>query len=667
MPSTLLVALFLSSRFATFAPHILAWELFLSCALLGWGWLVLRALRLRDLPVAVPACTGVAIWLFLGGWLNLFRWAGKNVLLGLLAVGFLWFLRELFASETRTSIRHSLASLRGGSTGWKLAALILGIYFVAIFATQIRPMAWNKFDDTQAYMAFADKAASFKSLQSDPFSERRVNTGLGGAIYLSVTALAGADDSVMGFLDGGFGYVAFLFSLWAVLRRVGVPRRYALAALWLLPLLQLGKLNLTSVYLSAAFMLTLLLLVVEQMEARYERALPTGLLPTGLLLGLLLGAAFTLKSSNVPFGLLFLTLCALLFVFKTRRLAMLTPFLLAAGALLITAIPWMLALRRDEGTFLFPVLGLGDHSCAFGLLPVPTHASPFYQSFLISLPGALAILVAGALWWLLALDRHPTVALFFFTSAVSALTIGISVAGDQVDRFIAPFLVPCMILFAGTLFTVQYTTSPNRLRLSAAYLGLILLYSVYVVDLREGLEDDPGRILALFGNAAHLRSYDAALTASDIAADGQRVRRAQMAVPPGIPVLEATATAYGYDWHRNPIFIADYPGMAGVAPGIPIHGTGEDVRRYLLGAGIHFIVYDSSLHLPDEWADFERDPTVHLPASSLLRHPKHLRSQAAWTRMEFNVEQHTRTLFEQIAASHAPIYRDGSIEVIPLD
>jgi hypothetical protein len=662
MSSALLAALFPWSRYATFAPHILAWELFLSCALLGWGWLVLRALRLRDLPVAVPACTGVAAWLFLGGWLNLFRWAGKHVLLALLAVGFLWFLRELFAPETRTSIRRSLTSLRGGSTGWKLAALVLGLYFVAIFATQIRPMAWNKFDDTQAYMAFADKAASFKSLQPDPFSERRVSTGLGGAIYLSVTALAGADDSAMGFLDGGFGYVVFLFSLWAVLRRLGLPRRYALAALWLLPLLQVGKLNLTSVYLSAAFMLALLLLILDQMEARDGPALPAG-----FLLGLVLGAAFTLKSSNVPFGLLFLTLCALLFVLKARRLAMLTPFVVALGALLITAIPWMLALRRDEGTYLFPILGLGDHSSAFGLVPMPTHTSPFYQSFLISLPGALAILAAGALWWLLDRRRHPAVAIFFATSAVSALAIGISVAGESVDRYTAPFLVPCMIFFAGTLFTVWHAAPRTLRRLSTVYLGLFLLFYVYVVDMRESLEDDPGRVLALFGDTGHLRSYDAALTASDIAANGQRVRRAQMAVPPGIPVLEATATAYGYDWRRNPVFIADYPGMAGVAPGMPIHGTAEQMRRYLLGAGIHFILYDSSLHFRDQWKDFEHDPTVHLPASSLLRHPKHLRSQTPWSRMQFNVEQHTRTLFEQIAASHPPLYRDGSIEVIPLD
>lgn len=662
MPSTPIVALFLWSGFATFAPHILAWELFLSCALLGWGWLVLRALRLRDQPVAIAACTGVAAWLFIGGWLNLFRWAGKHVLLALLAVGLLWFLRELFAPETKNSIRRSIASLRGGSAGWKFAALVLGVYFVAIFATQIRPVAWNKFDDTQGYMAFADKAASFQSLQPDPFSERRVSTGLGGAIYLSVTALAGADDSVMGFLDGGFGYIVFLLCLWAVLRRSGLPRRYSLAALWLLPLLQLGKLNLTSVYLSAAFMLALLLLIIDEMEAGYKRALPTG-----LSLGLLLGAAFTLKSSNVPFGLLFLSLCALLFVLKTRRPAMVVPFLVAAAALLITAIPWMFALRRDEGTYLFPILGLGDHSCAFGLIPVPTHTSPFYQSFLISLPGALAVLVAGTLWWLLQRRRHPAIALFFVTSAVSTLAIGISVAGEAVDRYTAPFLVPCMILFAGALFAVWRIAPRRVVRVSIAWLGVVLLFYAYVVDKREGLEDDPGRLLALFGNTKHLRSYDDALTASDIDAESQRVRRAQMAVPPGTPVLEATANAYGYDWHRNPVFIADYPGMAGVAPGMPIHGSAEDMRRYLLGAGIHFILYDSSLHLPDQWDDFERDPTVHLPAGSLLRHPKHLRSQTPWSRMQFNVEQHTRTLFEQIAAFHPPIYRDGSIEVIPLN
>ena len=162
----LCIALFPSlSHAGMFAPHIVLWESFVSLALLGYGFAVVRALRLQTQPIAVSASVGVAVWLLLGGWLNLANLASRSALLLLLAVGFLLGLVELAQKDMRDRISARLHSL-AANTAARNSAIPIAIYFLLVFAVHLRPLYWNSYDDQQGYMALADKSANFNTLQT---------------------------------------------------------------------------------------------------------------------------------------------------------------------------------------------------------------------------------------------------------------------------------------------------------------------------------------------------------------------------------------------------------------------------------------------------------------------------------------------------------------------
>lgn len=663
----LCIAVFPSlSHFGMFAPRILLWEAFVSLALLGYGLAVLRALRLQAQPIAVSACTGIAVWLLLGGWLNLANLASRRVLLLLLAFGFLLSIVELAQKEMRDRISARLHSLSANNRA-RNAAIPIAIYFLLVFAVHLRPVAWNAYDDQQGYMALADKSAHFNTLQSDPFSERRLVTGMGAGIFLNVTMLAGADDSAMGYIDAGFGYLVFILSIWSIGRALGLTGWRAVALLYFIPLFTLAKVNLTIAYLSTALAMTMLLFL---MRVDWAAGLPPRM---ALLLGVLLGADCAMKSSNIPLCGSLLLFCGIGFALRARDWRTLLPFLLPGATLAAVVLPWMLQLHRDEGTYLFPTLGRGYHISAYGLLPLPAHTAPAWQSLLIAAPELVIVMLAGGLSYCLLRDRPPALRIpvlsFACSAMASVLLVAISVAGEGIDRYTAPFYMPCLfLLVALTLLVWRSGRQAICCFLAVVFTSACGVLFYIGLGQRELLYDDFDQLRTLASLRHHtLKPYAVALDPGTIERNAEVVRRVQQAVPPGQTILEATQTAYGYDWRRNTVYIADYPGMAGLPPGPPLFGDAESMRLYLLHCGIHYVIYDRILYVPIDFQSLRMQSVPVLTprqiARALVRHG----SLAPWGQQENYAEQHTRLQFQQIAAHHPVLYDDGRIEVIRLD
>ena len=156
------------------------------------------------------------------------------------------------------------------------------------------------------------------------------------------------------------------------------------------------------------------------------------------------------------------------------------------------------------------------------------------------------------------------------------------------------------------------------------------------------------------------------LTPPDLARETDEVRRAQSAIPPGASILENVEAAYGFDWRRNRVLIADYPGMASPPPGMPLTGTPEDLRRMLVASGVQYLIFDRRLFRSTDFADFVRQPQVSVPALSLLRlwHPPQL---GGYSRMEYYISNRTRDLFAGIAGGQPVLFDDGRLQVVRLD
>ena len=180
---------------------------------------------------------------------------------------------------------------------------------------------------------------------------------------------------------------------------------------------------------------------------------------------------------------------------------------------------------------------------------------------------------------------------------------------------------------------------------------------------------DPGDIWLMTGQRNYtdfLQSYETVLNPADLAAAAARVQKAQSSVPQGAAIYESIASAYGFDWNRNPVLIADYPGMASLPPGMPIDCDNDGLRRYFLTQGIHYVMLDRTLIEPVDYFGFRRDPQVHFWWRDMLR----LTNQPlphGYGRMEWSVSNRTRYLLLATASKQTLLYDDGELVVFTLD
>jgi hypothetical protein len=487
---------------------------------------------------------------------------------------------------------------------------------------------------------------------------------MGGGIFLNVTMLAGADDSTMGYIDAGFGYLIYVLAVWSVARAMGLSRGRAVALLYAVPLLTLGKANLTIVYLSTAYFLVLLLVLLRvDCKQPVERRV-------ALLLGLLLGAASTLKSSNIPFAVLLLVLCAVVFAWKARGVGRVIPLLLAIVPVAAVVLPWTLKLRRDQGTYFFPNLGRGYHLSAYGTIPLPAHAAPLGQSLVIAMPLVVITLGVALLAWLLLRKRaeglRVPVMSFLVAGVVAVVLITVSLAGETIDRFTMPVVAPCMLLLVACVLLTWKTQQAWAVVACGFLVGCLAFFSA-AMRKQELLYNDFDQVLTVVGRDNHLKSYFVALDAATMERNEAAMRRAQDAVPAGQTILEATETAYGYDWNRNEVYIADYPGMAGLPPGPPVFGSAEAMRKYLLGCGIRYVILDRSLYVPVDFEQFRQQRSWIVQPGEWAAVLKRQKQITPWGRMEYLVENHTREQLLAIARERTAVYDDGRVVVFPLD
>jgi hypothetical protein len=68
-------------------------------------------------------------------------------------------------------------------------------------------------------------------------------------------------------------------------------------------------------------------------------------------------------------------------------------------------------------------------------------------------------------------------------------------------------------------------------------------------------------------------------------------REAQLAVPPGQPMLVYMSMPPSLDFSRNPIFVVDWPSEVSPPPGMPLRSGIQDLEAYFLSRNIRYIAY----------------------------------------------------------------------------
>ncbi len=632
------------------------WAMAITFAFFGVGRALMRRLY-GTVSWVISGGVGVCLFVAVGGWMNLFGLVRPTVILSLVILGDALFLGELYYAKRVDPRDFGLLLRKHNSVQTVISAAII-LLLACLILANVKPKIFNRYDDPQAYMAYPQKMLQTGSLPSDPFSERRILTSLGGGYFLQAMMLPGGDERSIAFIDAGVGFLLYAFCIWSFARQQGLSEVQAIGILYLIPLLPLFYINLTFVALSAALFLVMVLWVSfigNKEQSNYSQ---------WLVLGLIAGALCTLKSTNIVFALPFLVLFGLTYAALKRNLKTLLSILFACITTLFTVFPWALQQKITEGTYLFPVLGKGFHASAYGQLPTPLHTASIRHAFVPAVPHMLMLIMALAFVWRLTEKDSAKVRaalLAFFAAAIIATpVIALSVSGVAVDRFTFPFQVPALVIFAVMLFRgVGRVGKPHCTELWVSACCLLSVWIIWImvsVGFRQRLYIQEPNLLATWLGASppHLLGSYYILTAEQLKYEEQRAVKVQSMIPAGASVYEVVFSAYPYDFKRNVIYIADYPGMAGLPPGIPV-GKGPDaVRKYFLSHSIRYILCDRKL----TWENQD--------VQEFLNRPEGNGSSGGWTTMEDHVSRDVRHNIRLLARTDHRIYDDGEVMAIKL-
>ena len=256
-----------------------------SFALYGWGRLGERIVRARW-PWPATLCFGLAIWVILGGVLNLLGIARAIVLDFIVLLGLVGACVDVWPSARRVSLeslRERYGSMDFALRTYPGGALILSVFvFTAI--TQVPPQAFNFRDDLEKYLTHPLRMLATGTLDGGPFSALGYET-LGGQAYLH--GFIAAHWSI-----GQINAVDALFGLVLSMTMVLVAAERARLRGWLVPLavaalffISPQYVNISALYVGVALLLFLVFIPYGESEGPgIFFATPSSAIVVGLML-----------------------------------------------------------------------------------------------------------------------------------------------------------------------------------------------------------------------------------------------------------------------------------------------------------------------------------------------------------------------------------------------
>lgn len=546
-------------------------------AWIGWGVWVASAVRRRT---AWPeeALLGVSLIVALGGWLNLALMISPQLWTALCGAGVLTCLVRyrarllrprnplVFDDLLRTPVQRALWGL--------LAAAILAV--AAAYA--LLASYHHQLDDPSYYLAMAQKMLQTGGLGTDPFSERRMTTALGGKTLLDTLTLSTVGGGQYMLVESGLGWLsaAALTLLWCA-RSGARPGPAALTALMALAIVSVNF-NHSAWLLPVALILYLILRIEAVIEGARERG-------AALEIGLVAAAVCALKSYLIPPVGAMLAGSIVWAALGGRSSAARRLALAAAGAALLLA-PWCLSQYQSCSTPLFPILGKGYHCSAYGL-PVVTNLSLDAERLWSVLSEwarvrVMLLSAAGVLLCALLRVRLPRPALIL-TAAAAMTTLGIAILADGrwLERYAYSYTVPVLLCVMGALVIA----GGRRRVIAAAILAMVTAAALHPSDYRFKGAAASLRLMAAQGSAMRPE-------VRDLSAIRARYRSAQESVPAGARILASGEWMCLMDYRRNPIWIADLPGNAGPPPGMPLDRGPQALWDYLRANGVEYVLLD---------------------------------------------------------------------------
>lgn len=559
------------------------------CSLAGWGVLVVSVLRSRfSTGFGFNAAVGMALSTSVGGFLNWFRMISPDVVRAYLLVGLL--ISAFVGARQTRSLRDFFVSARVYFRVRRFIAfliVLLALVTLVKYATAISPGQFHPQDDYHAYFVFPVKMLQIGSLGSDPFSERRIVSSLGGKFFLDTLPLSVTGEvKNLRVMDEGVAFVVLLLLLAEIMIRKSIPGHWTLITIIAAVVFPAPLSNITAVYCG----IVLLVLLFDLLD----RTVATPSVNLAALLAIVLASLCSLKTTFAPMaGVFFLSF----FGFQLFCLPDKGKTIARAGlcVVLIVALlsPWMLYSYRSSGTLFYPIFGKGFHGSRYGTYLLPTanmgiHNILAFVNGLANTLGAVLVIQVCLVLLVLRRTKHQRLIdlMIIINLTIDIAFIGIATGGVQMYRY------SFAILFSVALFLLieELAICPLPSELGSPLSSPDSAVAILLLGM-------------LFGSSWHgfmaeqkewrLAALKFALTGQDIVTplEVSTYRNMQLTIPPGQKVLVRLDKNFLLDFRRNPIYINDLPGGASLPPGIPIFRGSEALADYLVLHNIRYLAY----------------------------------------------------------------------------
>ncbi len=619
-------------------------EALLWCALLfvsiaGYGAILLRLFGLHRPSLALAATSGIGAVIFLGGCLNLAHAITTPILLAMIFLGALAaILLRLRLTEPEAQEEDAVRQSPAARTITILLLFVAIIFLVRLGAT-VHAGQYQASDDYNFYLAAPSKMLQLHHYASDPFSERRIMSSVGGNYFLQdlVLTVLPLEDVQMADRALGLLLLAFLaYGLASTFRLTRMQRAVFAFLVFFTPQLQF---NLTFVLLPSALFFGLVYLAASRKVFAGRSVL------LALLLGAVTGAVASMKSTYLPHGVIFVG-CVALFHWRRRGFAAgARTFLLAAlGAFAVMA-PWMIASHSTSGTFFYPSLGPGYQYSAYGLYPAPSGAGVSIILHKV-IPFCLPLLLLFLVEWLLGDRDEEGEAILALSAAafVAALLVGIATGGDSVRRYNYPCMLPAILLLY-VVFSRRANAFPAARRWFLLQAGTVVVVVLGAISIWRN--DFTNEFMQIpWGIKAAL--YETPIVPPSVQAEYAVMQRA---LPNDDGVLATVGNSFLLDFRVHRIDIADYPGAASLPPGWPSRGNGDALAQYLLAHHLRYLVYNYA-----DFAGFDRS------APGVIADP----SRTQWIHSEARITLRSHQQYAELALTRRRLYDDGSMYVLDL-
>jgi hypothetical protein len=636
---------------------LFSWGLCIFCAFWGYGNALLRFLSIRSAPWPLAAITGISFLLALGSVLNLVGYVIAPTVIMLVIVGDIlafsdfWGLVKRFPQGTHEGYKELV-----GNRGNFALAIFLSILVAIPALRHIRVHeGYFRHDDVSGYLNFPVETLQLGTLPSDPFNERRITSGLGGSYFLQTFILSVGDVRNLPFMDVTVGFILYPAVLLGIFRTLKVSLRKSLYLVLLIFVAPLVRPNLTMAILPAALFAALFWIQVHPaLGERVGRG-------RSVLLGLTVAALCCVKSNYLVPALLIGSFYYLAALLTERQVQILRPAVLFALVVLCCLLPWMLDMKQKEATYLFPILGLGYHASAYGVIPLPSgsHHDLVFRSLwmwlaVVPLAGPIFLALAAAFMAYTQKIETEWVALcsLLLGTGLGIVAIAVSTGGASMGRYSLPFEVPALLIFTGFVLRWRKATNPHPLWLKGAsvLVALQLVYHAVGFGLYSGQYRREAQEAGFLAMPKHF----------DMQVEKTRVAALQAKIASGERILSHLSISFPFDFRRNRVFIADWVGMAGSPPGMPVTEGSDALRTYLLKHSIRYVAYDPRRLLLI--AQF--DPGTSLRA--VLANPK-MYGRQGWLFIEAKVSEEEERNIARLAKTYKHLYDDGAVYLIDLD